>query len=1184
MVKYLNKEGLEKVFEIVKGNQDTLENDITQVLNGMSSTIDGKADSSDVYSKSEIDDLIGNINANGGDAIPRYVYFKADTEGEENTPTTQMSRHIESTNIKDADGNLLSNITDVIGALDSGDVIIFEGNDYYGSSYSWVQTMIGDDATVSYAVLYHQGETVYVTDGNAIYRLVVSQPYLHTYHTYLTAVNYALTNDEKAKLTNLPSDVYSKTEVNDLIDGIDVSGGGNIVKLTQAEYDALEAKDENTIYIITDAPAVTVPDGSDVDLSDYYTKSEVDGLIDGVDVDLSDYYTKSETDTLVNENKGVQSVSVSDDEKYLFAATYNNAVTLNQTILRTENSNKNSFGFAQDVDYLNQSHIFQALSRFADVYNDSNYYSIKQTGTPMGDYISSRLYTIIINTSDGNITSGSQPKVLMTINSTVTLEFNSSQSSYAGTFVFKENGEVLDTWGSYFGYYGLGISSSGIDMQTTLNTNNYGKYSKFGLFINIPLDSTVVVNDTYKDMLKVIPPVSKNMESFWYTTSDNARCYILTDKNYSSAIKKASSSEDGLMSKESYSKLNSLPNDAYSKSEIDGLLDGIDTGGSDGISSIEPSTSDEMLYATVDEETKAATLGQNILKENNDKEHCFGYDDENITSDWLRKDLVFKTYGEVVNSPLADEGEEIELRKFSIDVAKTFEAVTTTNPTAFTSSFTVYGTSSNVYFEMCKSGDDLKIGIYTLKTGVYDGQVKNGVLTKNGVISDSNYVLLSADDEAEIYLPFDYSSSILSYPTLYVKKLPYIELTHYIKYQGDKKGYILTDRNCKDTVLDNLDIRTYGVGLQLNKYSDSRYISLEQNALSPSPMVNGIGYKDVSSLNLQTMSLDYHRTNYYTTITEYGRGNWDAYLIDPNYEWNNIDGDFVDTVFSNGYKLVMNISYNSSDNNGTIVTLKILDSSSNPLTWGEDVYFKTWDNSSPAYEVTFKTSDYDLEKVFTRWIKLYVASYITFEPVETYSSIHIKENMSSKPTHYLNLIDGTQANLLTANNFVEATTSLKLITYIKKSDYQSRYGDIVYAYGGSWDYGYITIPLLKSDNASSVSSGIISRDDWNKLHALPDEAYSKSEVDALIDGIDVSGGDVDLTGYATEEWVGDNYYNKTYVDGIVSNVGTQINSKLPIDSFNTWSEGVAMSANVYSKSEIDNKLGDINTILENILS
>ena len=66
------------------------------------------------------------------------------------------------------------------------------------------------------------------------------------------------------------------------------------VEITQAEYDALSPKDPNTFYIITDATAG--------DLSNYYTKSETDGLLDTkLDVtaytptDLSNYYTKSET-------------------------------------------------------------------------------------------------------------------------------------------------------------------------------------------------------------------------------------------------------------------------------------------------------------------------------------------------------------------------------------------------------------------------------------------------------------------------------------------------------------------------------------------------------------------------------------------------------------------------------------------------------------------------------------------------------------------------------------------------------------------------------------------------------------------------------------------------------------------------------------------------------------------------
>lgn len=66
------------------------------------------------------------------------------------------------------------------------------------------------------------------------------------------------------------------------------------VELTQAQYDALAVKDPNTFYIITDAEPV--------DMSDYYTKDEVDDLLDTkldasayTPTDLSNYYTKSET-------------------------------------------------------------------------------------------------------------------------------------------------------------------------------------------------------------------------------------------------------------------------------------------------------------------------------------------------------------------------------------------------------------------------------------------------------------------------------------------------------------------------------------------------------------------------------------------------------------------------------------------------------------------------------------------------------------------------------------------------------------------------------------------------------------------------------------------------------------------------------------------------------------------------
>lgn len=60
------------------------------------------------------------------------------------------------------------------------------------------------------------------------------------------------------------------------------------VELTQAQYDALAVKDPNTFYVITDAEPV--------DMSDYYTKDEVDDELDGK-ADTATTYTKTEVDT-----------------------------------------------------------------------------------------------------------------------------------------------------------------------------------------------------------------------------------------------------------------------------------------------------------------------------------------------------------------------------------------------------------------------------------------------------------------------------------------------------------------------------------------------------------------------------------------------------------------------------------------------------------------------------------------------------------------------------------------------------------------------------------------------------------------------------------------------------------------------------------------------------------------------
>ena len=53
-----------------------------------------------------------------------------------------------------------------------------------------------------------------------------------------------------------------------------VAGKAQIVHLTQAQYDALQTKDSNTLYVIDDA--------IEVNMANYYTKSEIDTIIGNI--------------------------------------------------------------------------------------------------------------------------------------------------------------------------------------------------------------------------------------------------------------------------------------------------------------------------------------------------------------------------------------------------------------------------------------------------------------------------------------------------------------------------------------------------------------------------------------------------------------------------------------------------------------------------------------------------------------------------------------------------------------------------------------------------------------------------------------------------------------------------------------------------------------------------------------
>ena len=131
-------------------------------------------------------------------------------------------------------------------------------------------------------------------------------PFFHVYHKYV----FIMSNISKIKISGTS---YSITDEN----------ACKVVELTQAEYDDLPttAKTSNSLFVITDATAG--------DLSNYYTKTETNGLLDTkLDVtaytptDLSNYYTKSET-------SGATEISTALESKADTATTYTKTETDN---------------------------------------------------------------------------------------------------------------------------------------------------------------------------------------------------------------------------------------------------------------------------------------------------------------------------------------------------------------------------------------------------------------------------------------------------------------------------------------------------------------------------------------------------------------------------------------------------------------------------------------------------------------------------------------------------------------------------------------------------------------------------------------------------------------------------------------------------------------------------------------
>ena len=122
----------------------------------------------------------------------------------------------------------------------------------------------------------------------------------------------------------------NKISVAGTIYDIQDQNASKTVELTQSEYDGLSVKNPNTFYIITDAQGG--------DLSNYYTKTEVDGKVDDVSATADSAYndvknlsvTVYDLDYALTEHTANTTVHVTSAEKTSWdgaATNASNAVT-----------------------------------------------------------------------------------------------------------------------------------------------------------------------------------------------------------------------------------------------------------------------------------------------------------------------------------------------------------------------------------------------------------------------------------------------------------------------------------------------------------------------------------------------------------------------------------------------------------------------------------------------------------------------------------------------------------------------------------------------------------------------------------------------------------------------------------------------------------------------------------------